>query len=171
MTRTRESACAHLGIPDHELLEVLPSPAGDLFRISDGTTLIEVPADRPDADGKVGLMFAEPPAHPGGYKGDFPIYANTPTATATTARDLGIVAEVVAAVAEADPTHLDKHELAELARDLGIEDATAKWSKARLLEAIAAARSAATPAQAADAADESPATQGEPADEHRDDIP
>lgn len=62
-----------LGMKPSELIDVEDTDAGRIIRCTDGTTLIDVPADAPDADEKTGLMFLAAPTP--SYTGDFPIYA------------------------------------------------------------------------------------------------
>jgi hypothetical protein len=64
----------------NEILEVNDSPAGTVVRTVDGQTYIIVPEDRPDAEGKTGVMWLHaPPRVIGGqlepYKGTFPVFA------------------------------------------------------------------------------------------------
>lgn len=68
-----EQAATRLGMAPREVLAVEDAPAGIIFRLLDGTALIDVPASRPDEDGKTGLMFLVSP-HPG-YRGVFPVYS------------------------------------------------------------------------------------------------
>lgn len=75
---SRAQACTLLGCAARELLAIVGSPAGTLYELADGTTLIDVV--EPDADGKTGLMFAHPPALPGDrvYTGGFPVFTPYP---------------------------------------------------------------------------------------------
>lgn len=68
-----DQAAARLGIPTRELAEVLDTPAGTVYVHADGSRLIDVPGDVPDAEGKAGLMFFTLPH--ARYKGVFPVYA------------------------------------------------------------------------------------------------
>jgi hypothetical protein len=79
MANTSVTAVAkRLGMKASEIVDVTDAPEGLLITTFDGQTLIEVPADRPDADGNTGLMFfRRPPAS--GVIG-FGVYAATPTA-------------------------------------------------------------------------------------------
>lgn len=136
-TPSREAARQLLGCADSELVEILDSPAGPVFVMADGTHYINVPADRPDFNGKTGLMFASAPVvnNQYGWVGDFPVYANAP-------------AEITAEIATRDLTDADleaksKEELLDQARDLGI-DADGRWGHKRLVEAITARLTAVT---------------------------
>ena len=62
-----------LGMKPSEVISVEDSPAGTVITTFDGQALIDVPVDRPDADGKSGLMLLAAPTV--GYRGTFPIYA------------------------------------------------------------------------------------------------
>ncbi|MDO8391053.1 MAG: hypothetical protein Q7V57_11235 [Actinomycetota bacterium] len=75
---SRAEACALLGCADRELVTIDDSPAGVIYRMADGTALIDVV--QPDAAGKTGLMFAHAPALDGGreYSGSFPVFAPFP---------------------------------------------------------------------------------------------
>lgn len=75
---SRAEACTFLGCADRELVGVDDSPAGVLYRMADGTTLIN--ATVPDFAGKTGLMFAHAPSLDGGreYSGSFPVFTPFP---------------------------------------------------------------------------------------------
>jgi hypothetical protein len=62
---------------ESEVIDAFDSEAGLVVAMFDGTQFIIVPDDRPDAEGKTGLMFFTAPDVPGdkGYTGDFPVYA------------------------------------------------------------------------------------------------
>lgn len=79
MTDYTEVARA-LGVKPDEIVDVTDSPAGLLITTAPATTYIEVPADRPDADGKTGLMFLAAPTER--YRGTFPVYAQPGAAEA-----------------------------------------------------------------------------------------
>jgi hypothetical protein len=69
----RTQAAARLGIKEREVRDVLDSPAGVVIVTTDGVSYIDVPEDRPDVDGKTGLMFLSAPKE--GYSYAFPIFA------------------------------------------------------------------------------------------------
>lgn len=76
-TLTVDEAARRIGAKRGEVVDVLDSPAGPVIAHRDGTRLIVVADDQPDAEGKTGLMFLANP-HPHASKGgtvDFPIYA------------------------------------------------------------------------------------------------
>ena len=68
-----EQAAARLGVPTRELAEVFDTPAGTVCVGIDGSRLVIVPDDRPDAEGKTGVMFFVLPHEK--YRGTFPVYA------------------------------------------------------------------------------------------------
>lgn len=63
---------ARLGMAVDELVNVEDSPAGIVYTCRDGSRLVDVPVDRPDAGGKTGLMFLVAPTV--NYRGSFPVY-------------------------------------------------------------------------------------------------
>ena len=73
----KSDAAELLGVPESEIVEVLDGPAGDLISTTDGQTYVHLPADSPDASGRSGLMFLQPPHD--GYIGPFPVYDGTVT--------------------------------------------------------------------------------------------
>lgn len=77
---TRAAACQLLGCSSSELVDVLDSPAGPVFRMSDGNRYINVAEDTPDADGKSGLMFLEAPS--ANYQGQMAVFVNSPEVVA-----------------------------------------------------------------------------------------
>lgn len=66
-------AARTLGVPVTEISDVADSPAGTIIVTVDGASYVDVPADRPDGDGKTGLMFLAAPKEK--YSGSFPVYA------------------------------------------------------------------------------------------------
>lgn len=66
-------AARTLGVPVTEISDVADSPAGTIIVTVDGASYVDVPADRPDSDGKTGLMFLAAPKE--NYSGSFPVYA------------------------------------------------------------------------------------------------
>lgn len=66
-----------LGMKEAEIIDAIDSEAGLVVAIADGTQLIIVPPETPDADGKTGVMFFTAPTLPGDkeYTGDFPVYS------------------------------------------------------------------------------------------------
>jgi hypothetical protein len=76
---TKADLCVLLGMSDSELGDPIESPAGVVVdSVCDGNRYIVVADDTPDADGKTGVMYLAAPAVEGGYRGDFPVYANFP---------------------------------------------------------------------------------------------
>jgi hypothetical protein len=130
---TIDEAAKLMHCPVWEILAVDESPAGDLITTFDGNTMVLVPEDRPDFDGKTGLMFLVAPVPPEGrpYVGGFPVYTNPP------ADDMPVVAPAADA-GERDLGVPTKDELLARARELGI-DADGRWGEKRLIEAITAA--------------------------------
>lgn len=63
---------ARIGMAVDELVTVEDSPAGIVYTCRDGSRLVDVPTDRPDAGGKTGLMFLVAPTV--NYRGSFPVY-------------------------------------------------------------------------------------------------
>lgn len=68
---------ARLGVPEREVFAVEDAEEGVIVTTTDGQRYVEVPADRPDLDGKTGLMFLRPPTPT--YNGTFPVYAHEQT--------------------------------------------------------------------------------------------
>lgn len=66
-----------LGMKEREIFDAEDSPAGVVVNLTDGTSLVIVEDDNPDAEGKTGVMFLAAPITPDGkpYRGDFPVYA------------------------------------------------------------------------------------------------
>ncbi len=66
-----------LGMKNAEILAVEDSEAGLIVDVFDGTRLVIVPEDNPDADGKTGVMYLVAPVSATGqpYTGDAPIFA------------------------------------------------------------------------------------------------
>ncbi len=130
------AAAAHImNCPEHEIIAVADSPAGDMITTFDGNTFVVVPDDAPDFDGKTGLMFLVPPVPPNGrpYVGDFPVFTNppddaypSPEEIESEGRELGIESSA------------SKDELIDRARELGIS-VNLRWGERRLIEEIAAA--------------------------------
>lgn len=123
-----EAAARH-SIPVSEILDVLDSPAGQVIRTTDGASYVDVPADRPDGDGKTGLMFLAPPTTP--YTGSFPLYTQ-PVADAEPA---GKPAKSTAAAPSATKSRSD---LVARAKELKIE-LRPRMSVDAIAEAIAEA--------------------------------
>jgi hypothetical protein len=71
------SVARTLGMKPSEVLDAEDTDAGLVVDIFDGTRLIIVPDDAPDADGKTGVMYLAAPISAGGkdYTGDAPVYA------------------------------------------------------------------------------------------------
>lgn len=69
----KQAAAARLGIAETELVDVFVEDAGVVYTTTDGQAYIDVPAVRPDADGKTGLMFLAAPTAT--YAGTFPVFA------------------------------------------------------------------------------------------------
>ena len=72
---THLKAAALLGQPVEEIADVAETEFGTLIKTIDGTVMIDVPADRPDQEGKTGLMLAVAPKR---YSGNFPVYVGLP---------------------------------------------------------------------------------------------
>lgn len=68
-----DDVAARLGVPAREIASITDTPAGVVVVGVDGSQLIIVPADRPDAEGKTGVMFFALPHDK--YRGTFPVYA------------------------------------------------------------------------------------------------
>lgn len=131
------SVAARLGLPVSELVRFDDSPAGLVIVTAAGTSYIDVPADRPDGDGKHGVMYLAAPSPT--YRGTFPIYTPPgPGPDGEVERDAGGIATGV----DDGLDGLSKDELVDVARDLGL-DVSKRWSAVRLVEAIRAARAAA----------------------------
>lgn len=128
-------AAMFLGAPEHEIVDVYDTPAGTCIVTSDGNTVIVVPVDIPDGDGKTGLMFLTAPDVPGGYRGDFPVFVNPPEEEDT----------MIAPSASADTRDVGVSDLSGMSKDQLIDYATrefgvtmkANWGIPRMLEAIA----------------------------------
>lgn len=66
-----------LGMGEHELGDPEDTPGGVVVdSLIDKNRYIIVPEDRPDAEGKTGVMFLAAPAVALGYNGGFPVFAN-----------------------------------------------------------------------------------------------
>lgn len=50
-----------LGVPDHEVTDVVDAAEGTVITTFDGARYVDVAADKPDGDGKTGLMYLEKP--------------------------------------------------------------------------------------------------------------
>lgn len=172
----KTDAARLLGVPVTEIAEVLDSPAGDLITTADGQTYVHLPDDQPDASGRTGLMFLQPPHDR--YVGSFPVYDGTvtvdpgpaevapkrrkrttqpaepttsdqqPTGAAGDAGD-GVAGDDPAEVLAAELAALDKDELLAVARDRGI-DVQPTWAAERIIEAILDAAADLTPATGGD---------------------
>lgn len=144
---TRADVCARYGLADRELVDFLESPAGLTFTTADGITLIDVPADTPDAVGKTGLMYLNPPQVELGYQGGFPIFANpedeTPAADAENGGDAGN--------GEVDLASMTKAQLVVLAAAAFGAELSIKSTHAVLLEEVTALQADADAKAAADA--------------------
>ena len=71
----KSDAAVLLGVPESEIAEVLDGPAGDLITTIDGQAYVNLPDGAPDASGRTGLMFLQPPHEH--YAGAFPVYDGT----------------------------------------------------------------------------------------------
>lgn len=67
------AAARRLSMPVEEIAAVEDSPAGTIITTVDGTRMIDVPDDTPDAEGKTGLMLLVKPDPKRLYA--FPVYA------------------------------------------------------------------------------------------------
>ncbi len=76
MTLTTDEAASLLGCPAGEIEEIVEAPEGTVITMPDGSSYVDVPADRPDGDGKTGLMYREAPHID--YQGTFPVYTPAP---------------------------------------------------------------------------------------------
>lgn len=77
MSKTQQhlqAAADRLGVPVREVKSIQDSDIGLLITTIDGATVVDVPADKPDAEGKTGLMWPEAPAN---YGGAFPVYTHS----------------------------------------------------------------------------------------------
>lgn len=158
----KSDAAALLGVPEHEIAEILDGPAGDLITTTDGQTYVNLPEGQPDASGRTGLMFLQPPHD--GYVGPFPVYdgsvatgpaVETPApkrrqrnkqaaaepASTDVDRDTGNGTTVAgddddpAEALRAELAALDKDELLAYARDRGV-DVQPTWAAERILEEL-----------------------------------
>lgn len=66
-------AAQRLSVLETEISDAIDSPAGAVIVTRDGVAYVDVPVDRPDAEGKTGLMFLAAPT--ANYGGNFPVYA------------------------------------------------------------------------------------------------
>ena len=78
-------AAARVGMAPREIWSAVLDNGHLVVRCTDGTVLVDVPADAPDAAGKTGLMFLEAPLPPPDaegrrrpYTGSFPVYVPHP---------------------------------------------------------------------------------------------
>lgn len=76
MTITKAEAAARLGIKEREVASAVHAPEGVLITTVAGVVYVDVPADRPDGDGKTGLMFRRLPNPDGVYS--FPCFVPVP---------------------------------------------------------------------------------------------
>lgn len=118
-----------LGMKPSEIVSVDDTDVGHVIVTSDGSQMVLVPPDRPDAAGKVGLMFLVAPKHD--MVTDFPIYAHDVT------DEPPATEEPVAETTEAGetPKLLDEHSKAELVAlaDAAAVDVPPKATKADLV--------------------------------------
>lgn len=70
---TIEAAVRLLGQPANEIASADKTADGFVVVTVRSGTYIDVPADKPDADGKFGLMYLVAPCDP--YTGSFPVFA------------------------------------------------------------------------------------------------
>jgi hypothetical protein len=68
-----EATARRMGMALREVSDVDVVDAGVFVEMFDGSQYIIVPPDRPDGEGKCGLMFAR---HPGGAATQFPVYTS-----------------------------------------------------------------------------------------------
>jgi|CXWL01.1.fsa_nt_gi hypothetical protein len=62
-----------LGVPSREIADVEEADIGTIITTVDGAgVMVHVPADRPDAEGKTGIMWHVAPPN---YTGSFPVYS------------------------------------------------------------------------------------------------
>lgn len=125
-------AARTLGVPVEEILDVAPSPAGTIIATTDGATYVDVPDDRPDNDGKTGLMFLVPPTET--YTGSFPVYAQSVPAE-------GSKPAVQAAAAVTAVVDQSRKALVDRAKELGLT-ITGRTKTENIAALIAAAESA-----------------------------
>lgn len=128
------SAASRLGIPMSEIADVYPHEVGDVIVTADGVSYVDVPADRPDGEGKTGLMYLSAPHDR--YSDSFPVYA---------APEVLDDSEV-----SRDGAVMSKADLIARAKELGIE-ANGKWGEAKLIKAIADVEASTPPAPDSDA--------------------
>lgn len=78
MSKNTDTAAAAklLSVDEDEIKAVSDSPDGQLITTSDGVTYINVDDDKPDPDGKSGLMYYVAPTPT--YKGSFPVFTRLP---------------------------------------------------------------------------------------------
>jgi len=83
MTVDLENLAKRLGAAEREIVMTVETEAGVVAHFFDGTSYIDVPKTKPDADGKTGLMYLRAPtAEPTA----FPVFAgNVPDAPHPTA--------------------------------------------------------------------------------------
>jgi len=106
MTLTLAEASAIAGMKE-EIVGVDVAPAGDVIHVKDGTVLVLVPEDEPDAEGKTGLMFLVAPLNEKGkYLGTFPVYSQ-PTDEPT--GEIDELAELAAANIETVKAYAEDH--------------------------------------------------------------
>ena len=109
-------AARTLGVPVTEISDVASSPAGTVIVTTDGVSYIDVPAGKPDSEGKSGLMYLSAPGET--YTGSFPVYAlpaDDDTAKPATAAAAAVTAATKsAAAAERGP-------LVARAKELGLK--------------------------------------------------
>lgn len=78
------TAAALMGCPPAEIADVFDAPCGPVIVMRDDTSYIDVDSATPDAAGKHGLMYLNPPMSETGadgqyaYLGDFPVFAPHP---------------------------------------------------------------------------------------------
>lgn len=104
-------AARTLGVPVTEISDVADSPAGTIIVTVDGASYVDVPADRPDSEGKTGLMFLAAPKEK--YSGSFPVYA-APVEDDEPQPAKRAAAAVTAAVAQS------RQQLVDRAKELGL---------------------------------------------------
>jgi hypothetical protein len=129
------SAASRLGIPMSEIADIYSHETGDVIVTSDGVSYVDVPADRPDGEGKTGLMYLSAPHDR--YSDSFPVYA---------------APDVLDSELDRDGAVMTKADLIARAKELGIE-ANGKWGEAKLLKAIADVEAGTPPAPDSSGAD------------------
>lgn len=78
------AAATLMGCPPAEIADVFDSPCGPVIVMRDTTSYIDVDPATPDAVGKTGLMYLNPPRSETGidgqyaYLGDFPVFTPYP---------------------------------------------------------------------------------------------